>query len=150
MGGTFGAGKGLDFRQMLPLDLSSFRNAIGQLAEGLEVLEAQPQNTLLRDGVIQRFEFTYELSHKMLKRYIESAAASPGEVDAMSFPALIRTGSEQGLLLSGWDKWQVFRQARSITSHTYDQTKSLEVLRIVPEFLREAQFLLAKLEKRNG
>ena len=135
---------------MPQLDLSSLRNAIGQLASGLETLHAQPENTLLRDGVIQRFEFTYELSHKMLKRYLENAAASPEEIDLMSFPTLIRTGGEQGLLLSGWDKWHTFRQARSITSHTYDQAKALEVLKTVPELLKEAQYLLTRLEERNS
>lgn len=35
--------------------------------------------------LIQCFEFTYELSHKMLKRYLESTAASPEEIDFITF-----------------------------------------------------------------
>lgn len=42
------------------LDLTSLKNAIERLKEGLGALKADPENTLYRDGVIQRFEFTNE------------------------------------------------------------------------------------------
>jgi hypothetical protein len=59
---------------------------------------------------------------------------------------LIRTGSEQGLLRNGWDRWKDYRKARSITSHTYDESKAIEVMQIVPDFLLEGQALLAELK----
>jgi nucleotidyltransferase substrate binding protein (TIGR01987 family) len=132
------------------LDLTSLAKAIGQLEAGLTILAKDEENTLLRDGVIQRFEFTYELSHKMLKRYIEAASANPQEVDAMSFQELIRVGSEQGLLISGWDKWRDFRKARGTTSHTYDEAKATEVLSVVPDFLSEAKYLYEQIAKKNS
>ena len=36
---------------------------------------------LLRDGLIQRFTFSYELSHRMLRRYLRMVAASPDAFD---------------------------------------------------------------------
>ncbi len=48
----------------MALDLSSLQSAVRRLAEGLDELAESPERTLLRDGVIQRFEFTYELSHR--------------------------------------------------------------------------------------
>jgi len=62
----------------------------------------------------------------------------------------IRTGSEQGLLRSGWDRWRTFRQARTDTSHTYDEVKALKVVDQLPDFLIELRHLLAMLEARNG
>jgi hypothetical protein len=35
----------------------------------------------MRNSVIQCFEFTYELSWKMLKRYLEETEANPSEID---------------------------------------------------------------------
>ena len=96
---------------MESLDFRSLAKAVGQLAAGIAQAEADPKNELLRDGVIQRFEYTYELSWKMLKRYLAAVSANPQDVDAMSFQALIRTGSEYGLLLSGWDIWLRYRTA---------------------------------------
>jgi len=132
------------------LDLTSLAKAIGQLEAGLTILAKDDGNALLRDGVIQRFEFTYELSHKMLKRFIEATSANPQEADAMTFQELIRVGSEQGLLISGWDKWRDFRKARGTTSHTYDEAKAIEVLSVIPDFLSEAKYLYEQISKKNS
>ncbi|MBF0320008.1 MAG: nucleotidyltransferase substrate binding protein [Nitrospirae bacterium] len=130
--------------------------AITSMASALEVskpdnlasFDKATQNVII-SGVIQNFEFTYELSHKMLKRYLEATAANPSGIEEMTFQDIIRTGSEQGLLLNGWDVWKDYRTARGTTIHTYDVDKAAEVLEITPDFLREAQYLLSELEKRN-
>jgi len=130
------------------LDFQSLQRAIAQLDAGLKESQASPESELLRDGVIQRFEYTYVLSWKMLRRYLEVTLPNPEEVDAMSFQTLIRTGSEQGLLLSGWDHWVNYRKARGTTSHVYDGEKAREVFGVVPEFLQEAKYLLGRLSER--
>ena len=138
----------------MKLDTSSLHKAIGQLEEALEFCEGELARSnvkvahLFRTAAIQTFEFTYELSWKMLKRYLEVSSATPETVDQMAFPDLIRTGSEQGLLLSGWDAWKEFRKARGITSHIYDEAKAKEVFAALPRFRDEARFLLTQLEKR--
>ena len=76
-----------------PLDLTSLAKATQRLAEGLVRYQADTSDTQIRDGLIQRFEFTYEISHKMLKRFLESVSANRGEFDAMSFADLIRTST---------------------------------------------------------
>ena len=132
------------------LELSSFASAVERFAEGLEALRQAPDNTLYRDGVIQRFEFTYELSHKMLRRQLEMASANPDEVAKMEFQPLIRTAYEQGLVLNSWDAWREYRQCRTNTSHTYNEEKALRVMDRIPAFLEEARFLLEQLRKRTG
>ena len=134
----------------LELDLTSLVEAVARFAEGLETLRKEPDNTLYRDGVIQRFEFTYELSHKTLKRYLEMTAANPAAIDDMVFQDLIRTGNEQGMLLNDWEAWKSYRQSRTATSHTYNEEKARRVLDRVPAFLNEARFLLEQLQKRTG
>lgn len=134
----------------MTIELTPLINAVARFEEGLEGLAKDPDNTLIRDGTIQRFEFSYELSHKMLKRYLEATSANPAEVDAMTFQDLIRTGSEQGLLLSGWDKWREFRQARTDTSHTYDEDKAIKVVAQLPAFLEESRYLLKQLQARDA
>lgn len=132
----------------LALDLSPLVNAIARLDEGLARYEKDVSDTQIRDGLIQRFEFTYELSHKMLKRYLEMSAASAAQFDCMPFADLIRTGNEQSLLLSDWPRWKRFREMRGKTSHTYDETVALEVVNEIPAFLEEARHLCAKLQTR--
>ena len=132
------------------LDVSSLRKALAQLAQGLANYSTQPQNELLRDGVIQRFEYCYELAHKMLKRYLEKTEASGDTVDALSFPDMVRLGFERGLLAQSFDVWQLYRTARNTTSHGYNAHKAAEVFAIIPAFLADAEFLLAQLEARLG
>jgi nucleotidyltransferase substrate binding protein (TIGR01987 family) len=131
---------------MSSLDLTPLRRAVQKLREGLDEARTAPDHTLLRDGTIQRFEFTYELAWKMLKRHLERNAPEGASVDALTFASLIRAGSEQGLLPSGWDTWRRFRDARGTTSHTYDEEKAAEVFAVVPDFLAEVEQLLERLE----
>ncbi len=53
------------------LYLTPFENALGRLQEGYVRYQKDIHDTQIRDGLIQRFEFTYDISHKMLKRYLE-------------------------------------------------------------------------------
>lgn len=132
----------------MTLDLTPLSNAITRLDEGLRRHAEAPEDGQLRDGLIQRFEFTYELSHRMLKRYLRQVSASPDQFDAMPFQELIRTGSEQGLLRGGWPGWRRFRDMRARTSHAYDAGMAAQVVAGIPEFLEEAIFLREALRAR--
>jgi len=133
----------------MTLDISAFEKAITRLAEGLARYRQNIADDQIRDGLIQRFEFTYELGHKMLKRYLESASATPAQYDTMPFQDLIRSGNEQGLLLGDWPVWRKYRDMRAQTSHTYDEAKALEVVAGIPDFLAEVEFLWDQLRRRR-
>ena len=102
----------------MKIDLSPFEDVIQRLDEGDLRFRSDQSDTQIRDGLIQRFEFTYDLAHKMLRRVMEAASANPAEVDQMSFPTLIRTAHEQGLVSGEWAQWRAYREMRNITSHT--------------------------------
>lgn len=132
------------------LDLTPLGNAVARLKEGLERHLRETGDTQVRDGLIQRFEFTYEISHKMLKRYLEAVSASPEQYDAMPFQDLIRSGNEQGLLSGDWPMWRAYRGMCSKTSHTYDEDVALEVVAGIPQFLAEADHLYRQLRERQA
>lgn len=134
----------------MPLDYSPLVKAVARLAEGLQRYGLDTSDTQIRDGLIQRFEFTYDLAHKMVRRTLEASAANPEEIDRMSFLELIRTAAEQNLVASGWPDWRTWREMRNIASHSYDEAKSLQVVAEIPAFLAEAQDLVARLEQRNS
>ncbi len=132
-----------------PLSLQFLQKAILQLDSGLKEYEANNKSQLLRDGVIQRFEYTYELAWKTLKRYLESTNPSEIAIEKMSFSTLIRTGWEKELLKSSWDVWENFRNARNDTSHAYDEKKAQKVFSRIPEFLEEVRYLYDQLLERT-
>ena len=88
----------------MSLDFTTLGKVINQLEKSLQYATsnaAQADPGLfeqLRNSVIQCFEFTYELSHKMLKRYLEETTANPEDSDLNTFQNLIRTGNEKNLL----------------------------------------------------
>nr|MBS0019692.1 nucleotidyltransferase substrate binding protein [Gammaproteobacteria bacterium] len=132
----------------MTMDIRSFEKAITRLDEGLARYWQDTSDTQICDGLIQRFEFTYELAHKTLKRYLESVSPTPGQYDTLPFADLIRSGNEQGLLLGDWPKWRTYREMRSKTSHTYDEAIAVEVVADLPAFLAEATYLRDQLRKR--
>jgi nucleotidyltransferase substrate binding protein (TIGR01987 family) len=134
----------------MSLDLTPLRNAIARLEEGLARYRRDTADTQIRDGLIQRFEFTYEFAHKFLRRYLADNSANPAAFAEMTFPDLIRSGSDAGLLIKGWPAWRLYRDMRSKTSHTYDEAVAVEVVAAIPDFLEEAEYLLARLEERRG
>lgn len=129
-------------------DISLLKRALDRLIEGLARYQADISDTQIRDGLVQRFEFTYEIAHKMLKRYLEFASPNPALIDGMSFQDLIRTAGEQGLLLGEWADWRGFREMRSKTSHTYNEDVALEVVGGIPRFIAEARVLYDRLAER--
>ncbi len=119
------------------------------LAEALEIYARDPSQTLIRDGLVQRFEFTYEVAHKMLKRALEASSASPEQYDRMAFADLVRSGNEQGLLLGDWPQWRRYRDMRARTSHSYNESVALEVVGGIGRFLLEAAHLRDTLAARR-
>jgi len=132
----------------MALDITSLDNAVQRLREGLSRHQSEPADEQLRDGLIQRFEFTYELSHRTLKRFLKEGAASPDDIEQMAFADLIRTANAQGLLRGDWPAWRAFRQMRARTSHTYNATAAEQVVAAIPGFLQEAEHLVAELRRR--
>ena len=132
----------------MSLDITSLGNAVRRLREGLERHKREPTDEQIRDGLIQHFEFTYELTHKMLKRYLKETAASPDEIDQMPFADLVRSGNAQGLLRDDWPAWRRFREMRARTSHTYDAKVASQVASAIPGFLEEAEHFYAELQRR--
>lgn len=139
------------------LDLSALRSAINSLAEAVATVENhawfQDQSPAVRNvivaGVIQNFEFAYELAVKMIRRQLEIEAASPAEVDESSFRGVLRSAAERGLI-QDVEAWFAYRQMRNATSHTYNQEKALEIWKGVPGFLQESRVLLSRLESRDA
>ena len=133
---------------------SPLASALAQLKKnaafpGSAITREHPEYTdAFRAGAIKSFEFTYELAIRLMRRAIESTVSAPAEVEQMTFKTLVRTAAEKGLV-DDPVAWMLFREKRNITSHIYDETKALDVLAVMPQFIEKATFLLNKLGGLN-
>lgn len=133
------------------LDLSSLMKATAALEDALRIYDASPlaedapEKIVLRDGTIQRFEFTFELAWKMLKRYLEHYGLE--RVDTLNNRDLFRVGFEHGLL-DDPTRWFYYMRMRNQTSHAYNDAKAQEVFLATREFLTAAQELAIRLKSK--
>ncbi len=51
------------------LDITSFEKALNSLKEVIEVYNSDKTNLIVRDSMIHRFEYTYSIALKMIKRF---------------------------------------------------------------------------------
>lgn len=138
-----------------PLNLDSLAAAVQALANAVDVVSspefaaADPRwRDILVAGVVQHFEFTFELCWKMLKRQLEREVPSPSDLDGASYRELFRLGHERGLV-TAVEPWFEFRELRNMTSHTYAREKALKVASGAPMLLAQSRKLLSAIEARN-
>ena len=89
-------------------------NAVARLQEAV----AQPETPILRDAVIQRFEFSFELTWKALQLYLEHRGlecGSPRTTLKKSFAEGLIQTPEEG------EAWLQMLTDRNLTSHAYDE-----------------------------
>jgi nucleotidyltransferase substrate binding protein (TIGR01987 family) len=99
------------------LDIASFARAMKKLDEALTLNETE----IVRDALIQRFEFTFEIAWKSCQRVLRDlgiAAKSPR--DALS------EAQQQGWL-TDLGAWLELMEARNLTSHTYREDVAIRV-----------------------
>ena len=129
------------------LDISALENAENRLNEMLARYKKEANDEAVRDSIIQRFEFTYSIALKTLRKYFIERAFILEEVNQMSFNEMIRTASQLNLIKSNLEKWTIYREMRNMTSHTYNEEIALQVVSIIPDFSDEITYLLTKLKE---
>ena len=130
-------------------NITALENAENRLQEMLARYNKEHEDEAVRDSVIQRFEFTYSIALKTLRKYFIERAFVLEEVNQMSFNEMIRTASQLNLLVSNLEKWTVYREMRNMTSHTYDEEIALLVVSIIPDFIKEIAYLITRLKESN-
>ena len=133
---------------MKTIDLSALEKVLTSLFEVIKVYNDDKTNLITRDSMIQRFEYTYSLALKMIKRYFSNGAFIFENIDSMTFNEMIRQANKMDLLRSNLEKWDNYRQKRNLTSHTYDEKIAVEVVEIIEDFAQEVQYLLDKLKEK--
>lgn len=99
---------------------SNYEKALNQLSEAIE-LYADTDNDIIKEGIIQRFEFTHELAWKLMKDFLEYE----GFVNITGSRTATREMFNKDLLENG-QEWMNMIESRNETVHTY-QEKILQV-----------------------
>lgn len=101
------------------LRLEQFTRALGRLDEALAL---RSDESMWRDALIQRFEFTFELAWKALQDAVAHEVSERPGTARQTFRAAWQAG-----YLSDEETWVAMLQDRNITSHTYRDDLAREV-----------------------
>ena len=96
--------------------------------DSLELALNAPKTDLNRDASIQRFEFTFELAWKTMKRILKYKGIlinNPRDT--------IRETAKEGLI-DDPKTWFVFLENRNLTSHVYNEKVAEKIYSSLPEF----------------
>ena len=116
-----------------------FFNALNRLQEALN-LEA---DDIIIDGVLHRFEFTFELSWKTIKDYLEYLGITE---KIGSRREIIQLAFKQGIISDG-DAWLQMMLSRNLLSHMYDESASRDIYeKIKNEYIKLFVDLKEKFE----
>ncbi|MBU0470469.1 MAG: nucleotidyltransferase substrate binding protein [Nanoarchaeota archaeon] len=139
----------------MELDLTSLKKAIASLKKALNVATSKKMDALGEDeqevikaGVIQNFEFTYELCWKFIQRWIRKNRA-PEDADYPRTRKELFRMAARDTLIEDPLPWFEYGDARNMTAHTYDEDKAQVVYEVAIRFVSDAQYLLGRLETMN-
>lgn len=128
--------RGIDFKYM------NLKRAYDKLVEVSNLYDGK--NDIIRDSLIQRFEFTYELTHKALREFMKYL----GVTLENSFPRTIYKKAYVNDLISDDKVWIRLLEDRNSTSHIYSESLANEVAsRIVSEYVKAIGELVENLGK---
>jgi nucleotidyltransferase substrate binding protein (TIGR01987 family) len=114
----------------MALKLETLRKALITLEQAIRLHHEErdkPELSLaLRDSVIQRFEYTYELAWKVIQRWI-GENVNPESADPLySRKELFRLAARWGLIEDA-PRWFEYNKARNVSAHTYDEANAKQV-----------------------
>lgn len=115
--------------------LDDLKNALDRLKEAIDDSKKFKLDTL-KDGVIQRFEFSLELSWKALKNYLNSQ----GITEATTPKQTVKEAFAIGLIKNG-EVWIEMLNDRNLTSHTYNQSDANIIYNNIVAAYYEEMFL---------
>ena len=102
--------------------LDNFNKALKQLTSAIAITEKRKLTQLEEQGLIQAFEFNFELSWNLMKDYYEDQ----GEMNIQGSRDAFRLAFKRGLILNG-DTWMSMIKSRMLTSHTYNENTAQEI-----------------------
>lgn len=94
----------------------NYKRALRLLSEAIETMHEREITQLEKEGIVQRFEYTWELAWKLLKDYLEHSGITLGTIT----PTTVIKAAFASKIIENGDIWMRALDARNKMSHTYD------------------------------
>ncbi|MBV4356759.1 nucleotidyltransferase substrate binding protein [Pinibacter aurantiacus] len=95
---------------------NNYRKALARLGKAVAITEKRDLSDLEQQGLIQGFEFTFDLAWKTLQDYLRHHNR-PNDNGGPN--VIIKQALEDGIIKNK-EAWKEMKKSRDLTSHTYD------------------------------
>lgn len=130
------------------MDISNLEKTTESLQETCNLF-GERKDDISRDACIYNFKNTYEISLKMIERYLKMYHCNSAEIEKFTFFQIIKMAKGYSLLRSDLETWKAFRECRIKYNESYEEEISKKILAVIPNFLEEIQHLIIQLKENN-
>lgn len=127
----------------------NFNRAYNLLSQVFDDSKIEDLSMLEQEGVIQRFEYTYELAWKTLKDYLEYGGINISEITARN---VFKEAYSAGIIKNE-SVFVDMMLSRNFLSHTYDYSKFRDIIvKVQNDYLpalQELYFFFAERKPEN-
>jgi nucleotidyltransferase substrate binding protein (TIGR01987 family) len=142
--------KNIDVRWLQRFD--NFTKAYSLLSGATDSRDISTYDDLQQEGIIQRFEYTFELLWKTIKDFLQEQSVDIGIISPKN---VIKAAARSGLLEQAQADGQILLDAlesRNLITHTYDNRKFKEILvkiqaNYLPEIKKMHDYFLTKAQE---
>lgn len=132
----------------MSIDISNLKSALEILEIGINTLEENSAcdfADMLEDSCIKRFEYTLEIARKLMKKVLKKTYGLPEEELTVNNTFRLMQGYS---FIQNWENWKDYNEKRNNTAHEYDLNKSRKLIEIIPQFIKDTEFLINKFEEK--
>ena len=127
------------------IKIDNLISALKTLKTGFELFQNNQNldiKDMLADSCVKRFEYTLETSIKLMKKFLKQVYFID-EKD-LTVNNVFRLMQGYNFIIS-WENWRNYYQKRNDTSHEYNIQKSRDLLKIIPDFIKDTEILVENL-----
>lgn len=127
--------------------IDALKNALTTLNSCWEVYTLKKNDTsiadIVADSCVKRFEYTMETSLKLMRKYLKLVYAKEDKELTVNNIFRLMAGYD---MIQNWENWKLYYVKRNDTSHEYNIEKARELLKIIPQFIADVEFLVTSFE----
>lgn len=131
----------------LVIDNTNLIKTLESLKKSMQKLSENKDDSirdLIEDSCVKRFEYTLETSWKLMKRVLKKVYGKNEQ--ELTVNNIFRFMQGYGFI-ENWENWKDYYAKRNDTSNEYNIEKSRELIKIIPQFIADADFFINKLQR---
>ena len=132
----------------MEIDITNLKSAFQTLKSSMKTLEENKTCDfvdMLEDSCIKRFEYTLEISRKIMKRILKKIYGKSEDELTVNNTFRFMQGYK---FIPNWENWKNYYEKLNNTAHEYNLEKSRALIEIIPNFIEDTGILINNIERK--